>query len=194
MSQKSNFTGGRELEEARQQNPSLGNLLRRMVGAINNMANSAGVSATGKAAAPPNIGALNVKASGEIVHLTISDTSPIQKPIEYFIEHSTEPNFTNPYVVHLVSSRNAFLNLPSKTDGGASQKWYFRAYSQQLGSDPSTPVYYGGKTPVGITLSGSTQLTPLTSTGSGTASNTGGQGGWGRGKVQQRAQQGTTRQ
>jgi hypothetical protein len=179
---KQTFIEGHELEKIRMENAFLGRVLGRLVSGINNLAQNAGLSPVGKTITPPKIGAISVKASGEIVHATIFDPQAT-KTREYFIEASTEPNFLYPHVFHLVSGRGAFIHLPSKTDSGSAQPWYVRGYSQDPGSDPSEPVYYGGATAQSITLSGTTQLTPLQSTGSGSASPFGGQGGWGRGKV-----------
>jgi hypothetical protein len=192
MSQGSNFDGGKQLVEIQNENPSLGRLLQRTVSAINRLASNAGVSPVGQLPIPPTIGAINVKASGETVHVTVDDASEATTNREWFIEHATEPNFIAPHVVHLKSSRGAFLNLPSKTDAGTAQGWYFRGYSQDPGSPPSAPVYFGGLSPTKVTLSGSTQLTPLASTGSGTASPLGTQGGWGRGKIPVRPAGSTT--
>ena len=180
---KANFFPGKQLIQVQNENPSLGNLLRRMSAAINRLGLNAGVSPVGSLPAPPTVGAVNVKASGETVHVTVFDASEATTNREWFVEHATEPNFIAPHVVHLKASRGVFLSLPSKTDAGGSQPWYFRAYSQEPGSPPSAPVYYGGLSPTAVTLTGSTQLTPLASTGSGTASPLGNQGGWGRGKV-----------
>jgi len=190
MTQKANLMGGRELEEIRNANPSLGNLIRRVINAVNTVAQNAGIAPLGESDPPPSIGGVTVKASGGLAHVTISDTNEITKPIEYFIEHDTDPNFTNPHVKHLVASRGAFIPLPAQDDNGTAQNWYFRAYSQHPGSAPSKPVYFGGLSPSPVSVGGSTQMTPLQSTGSGTASNTGGQGGWGRGKVFTRPAQG----
>jgi hypothetical protein len=183
MTQRADLIGGRELVQVRNENPSLGNLIRRVIAAVERMAQNTGVSAVGQAAPPPTVGAVQVKAAGGIAHVTVSDSAQVSKPVEYFIEHDTDPNFPAPHVVHLVSSRGAFLNLPAKNDAGASQNWYFRAYSQYPGSQPSKPVYFGGLSPTAVSVGGAVQLTPLSSTGSGTASPLGGQGGWGRGKV-----------
>ena len=183
MTIKANLIGGHELDLIRNQNPSLGSILNRIIRALERTAQNAGVSAIGEMEPPPSVGSVNVKASGGVAHVTINDGAEITKPIEYFIEHDTNPNFTNPHVQHLVASRGAFLNLPSKNDAGEAQSWYFRAYSQYPGSQPSKPVYFGGLSPTAVDTGGSTTLTPLPSTGSGTASTLGGQGAWGRGKT-----------
>ena len=183
MSQKSNLDSGRELVRISQDNPLLGNLLRRIIKGITQTASNSGVSPVGESDPPPTIGAVNIKASGEIVHATINDAAPVVKGINYFVEAATEPNFLNPHVEDLGTSRGKFFNLPSLTDTGGAQTWYFRGYSQYLGSKPSTKIPYGGLAPTGVTLTGSTQLTPLSSTGSGTAASNGSQGGQGFGNL-----------
>lgn len=187
MTQKANLMGGQELEEVRNANPALGNLLRRIVTAINNTAQNAGIAPLGQADPPPSVGAVSVKAANGVAHVTITDNNPVQKPIEYFIEHDTDPNFTNPHREHLVTSRGRFIPLPAKDDNGTAQNWYFRAYSQYPGSQPSEAVYFGGLSPTAVSVGGTTQFTPLTSQGGGTSN--GQQGGWGRGKVQEKPQE-----
>ena len=187
---KTNFDGGKELAQIRNENPILGNWMTRVGKAINRLGLNTGVSPIGQLPTPPSIGALNIKASGETVHATITDSSEATTNREWFVEHSTDQ--VNWHVEHLGVSRGRFFNLPSKTDSGAAQPWYFRAYSQDPGSPPSKPVYFGGLSPTPVSLTGSTQLTPLQSTGSGTASPLGTQGGWGRGKTPYRPAASTT--
>lgn len=174
----------------RNENPLLGNLLRRVILAINTLGQSAGHSPTGHLEAPPQIGSLTVKASGGNVHAVINDPSKITRPIEYWLEHTTDANLVNWHPAHLMGSRESFLSLPGLTDAGGAQPWFFRAYSQYPGGPPSAPVYFGGQSPSAVTVGGTVQLTPLAPTGSGTASTLGGQGGWGRGKVFERPSQG----
>ena len=193
MTERANIIGGREIQQIRQENPLTANVLRRIISAITQTATSAGVSPVGRASAPPTIGAINVKASNGLVHATIQDSSANDTSTEWFIEHDTNPNFTAPYVKHLVSSRDLWVNLPQNADDGHMQLWYFRGYSQKPGSPPSAPVYFGGLSPTGVNVGGGVNLTPLSSTGSGTASPTGQQGGWGRGKVPTRPPQGPKR-
>jgi hypothetical protein len=193
MPNRSNLDGGRELAYWQSENPLQANLIRRIIRGVTQTATNAGVSPVGQADAPPTIGSVNVKANVETVHVTISDAAPIRKGINYFVEADTDPNFTAPHVEDLGSSRGKFFTLPSKTDSGDAQPWYFRGYSQYPGSPPSRPVYFGGLSPTSITLTGSTQLTPLNSTGSGTASPSGQQGGSGFGIVPVRPQQGPKR-
>lgn len=193
MTQKANLQGGRELEAVRLRDPDAGNLLRRIIEAVNRLAFNSGQSPTGENPTPPSIGAVNVKASGGVAHVTINDATETTRAREYFVEYDTNPNFPGPHVAHLGVPRGTFLTLPALNDSGAAQNWYFRAYSQEPGSLPSMPVYFGGLSPMAVSVGGSVRLTPLQSTGSGTASPLGNQGGWGRGKVPVRPQFGPKR-
>src|SRR5207253_3159090 len=116
-------------------------------------------------------------------HVTISDNNAIQRGINYFIEHDTDPNFTNPQVEDLHASRQKTLSLPAMDDDGNPQPRYVRVYSQYKGSPPSAPIYFGGNTPTPVNPGGTAKLTLLRSTGSGTAQNSGEQGASGLGKV-----------
>lgn len=197
MSDKqSNLVAGRELDLIRQgefDGPLLASLLRRIIDGVNTVATNTGTSPTGEAQTPPAIGGVNVKVNGETAHVTIQDANEVDRSHEWHLEYTTNDQFSSPHYMYLGPSREAFLNLPSKDDTGNPQKWYVRAYSQKMGSQPSAPVYYGGLTPTAIEPSGSTQLTPLSAPGSGTASPFGTQGGWGRGKIPVRPAQGPKR-
>lgn len=186
MTQKASFDGGRELTEWRNGTISpvrQATFVQKIVDAVNRTAQNIGVSPVGESAAPPKIGSVNVKTSGEMVHVTLNDAQAIQRGIQYHIEYATNQEFVGSHVAHIGDSRGAFLNLPAKDDSGNPHSWYFRGYSQYHGSQPSEPVIFGGLSPTAVALTGSTQLTPLPSTGSGTATNAGTQGGWGLGKT-----------
>lgn len=158
--------------------------LNRIQEAINGLGNSVGADATQPLPPPPPIDSVNVKAASGLAHVTLTHNAPISRNIQYHVEMDTDPNFPAPHVVDLGSARGAFVSLPAKDDSGSSQSWYFRAYPQQFGSSgPAIPTNYGGTTPAAVNVGGTTQLTPLQSNGSGTASSDGTQGGWGLGKI-----------
>ena len=160
-------------------------MLRKIVEAINQTANVLGVDSTAMRSAPAPPQGINVKAASGLVHVTITDHSQRGRSLNYFLEHDTDPAFPNPHVVHLVASRGAFLTLPAKNDSAVAQPWYFRAYSMYPGSQKrSNHVVFGGVVPTPVSVGGTVALTPLTSTGSGTASTTGQQGGVGFGTSQ----------
>jgi hypothetical protein len=177
------FDGGQLQAEVKNVWPKLGILLGQHEAAINTVGQNAAVAPVGEIAAPSRPGAVNVKVAGEIAHITIDDPQPLQRGAQYHVELATNPQFSAPHVEHLGSSRGRFITLPTNDDTGAKQTWYARAYSQYQGSQPSTFTYHGGDAPTGFQMAGATNLTPLPSTGSGTASNNGQQGGSGLGKV-----------
>lgn len=131
---------------------------------------------------PPTLEGMNVKASNGLVHITLTHNAPIQKGIQYYTEADTSPSFPQPHIFDMGASRSHFVTLPAKTDENADQSWYFRSYCQYSGSKATTPVVFGGSVATPVSVGGTTQLTPLASTGSGTASGTGRQGAQGAGK------------
>lgn len=158
--------------------PRFALMMRQVVNAINQTANAVGVDSTSFQSPPHAPQSLNVKAANGLVHATITDGSQRSRATSYFLEHDTDPAFSNPQVLHLNASRTGFLTLPAFDDNGDAQSWHFRAYAMLPGSTkPSAPIYFGKDTaPTPVNVGGTTQLTPLSSTGSGTASTTGQQG------------------
>ena len=178
-----NFSGGDLLTEITNMWPKLGILLRKHETAINTTAQNAAVSPTAELQAPSAPGQVNVKVAGEIAHITVDSPQQAQRGVNTFVELSTNPKFSQPHVEDLGASRGKFINLPTKDDSGATLTWHARAYHQLPGSQPGAFTYFGGVSPSSFTMGGTTQLTPLPSQGSGTASNDGQQGGRGLGKV-----------
>jgi hypothetical protein len=177
--------GGRELAALYDKDPLTATLIDRIISAVNLSANNSAVSPLGDSPAPPPIDNLSVKAAGEMVHFAITHSAKVSRNIRYFVEADNYPSFPRPLVTDLGSSRSSHpLTLPSLSDSGSQLSWYFRAYAQYPGSKPSIPTVLGGvNNPTAIQLKGSTKLTPLNPTGSGTASTTGMQGGSGLGKT-----------
>lgn len=207
MSQGANeqLEGGRELAYIAQRDVYAGNLFNRIITACNTLAKNAGVSSVGKIPPPPPIDALNVQGTqsgntitcpGEILHYTIQHNQAIQKGIRYFSEIDTDPNFPAPHVIDHGTSRSAFLTLPTFQNNGHTQNtYYLRSYAQYPGSDPVKPTVFGGlEGAYQIKMSGLNNASLLTSTGSGTASSSGQQGGKGLGVVLSRKPPGPKRQ
>jgi hypothetical protein len=192
----SKLSGGEYLNHLFNSDVRLGTLLQKIINGVNQLGQASGVDAVGETSAPTGPNGVAVKASGEMVHIAVTDNSSLQRGTKYFTEYANEPNFLQPWVVDHGASRNTQLTLPTKTDGGTStHSWYFRSYSQLPGSQPSAPVTYGGAaSPTAITLTGSTEMTLIPSNGSGTASPNGSQGAQGLGKQFTRAAQGPKRQ
>jgi len=178
------LNGGELLSEVENTWPKLGVLLRQtIIPAIRTVAQNAAVATSGELSPPARPGAVNVRVAGEIAHVTINDPQELQRGAQYHVELSTDPQFSAPHVEHLGSSRGRFITLPTNDDAGTKHTWYARAYTQYQGSQPSGFTYHGGDSPAGFQMQGATNMTPLASTGSGTASSNGQQGGSGLGKV-----------
>lgn len=188
MSSNGDLSGGRALTRLMQTDAISGSLVQKIITAINNMGRNAGVSPTGQLSAPTAPNGLDVKASGGFVHVQITDNNPLNKGIHYFVEADTNPSFSQPIVIPHGPSRTIHpFPLPANDDNGNAQSWHFRAYAQYPGSLASAKTVFGGAsgaTPVSV--GGSTSMTLLPSTGSGTASPTGTQGGQGFGKTSTR--------
>ena len=199
------LTGGRELSYISQRDNYAGSLFTRIIDAVNALAKNAGVAAVGKVPPPPPINSVTVSggsanngvmtvASTEILHWTIQHSQAIQKGIRYFSEVDTSTAFTNPHVHDHGTSRSGFMTLPTNNSAGTKQTYYLRSYAQYPGSDPCKPTVLGGLSgAIGIQMGGSSNLSLLPSTGSGTASSSGQQGAKGLGVVLNRPAPGPRR-
>ena len=199
------LTGGRELAYIAMRDNYTGSLFSRVIDAVNTLAKNAGVAAVGKVPPPPPINSVTVSggsanngvmtvASTEILHWTIQHSQAIQKGIRYFSEVDTSTAFTNPHVHDHGTSRSGFMTLPTNNSAGTKQTYYLRSYAQYPGSDPCKPTVLGGLSgAIGIQMGGSSNLDLLPSTGSGTASSSGQQGGKGLGVVLNRPAPGPRR-
>jgi|SRR5580658_1497510 hypothetical protein len=155
--------------------------------AINQTNTQNGTDPTQMTEPPHAPSTLNVAAGSDHVHLTITDPSQRARALSYFAEWSVnDPNFLAPHVEHLGASRGRVLALPAKNGAGTPYNYFFRAFSSTLGSkSASKKVYFGSSiAPTAVTLSGSSTLDLLPSTGSGTAATNGQQAGQGFGHSQ----------
>lgn len=177
------------LKEISNRDPHLGKLLEVLFAGVDGIANHIGVNPTGRLQPPDPIKAINVKAGTDHVHVTLNDPSAVRKNIQYFVEWSAnDPTFANAHQEHLGASRGRPLSLAAKDDGGTPINYYFRAYSQYLGSDAQQKKTFFGDSinPTAVTLTGNSRLTPLPSAGSGTAPHDGSRAGLGLGTDLQR--------
>lgn len=182
----SKLDGGRYLSDLYSRDSIQATFLDSIIRAINKLGTATGADPVGDVTPPPPVNAITIKASGELIHATLSHAAVVTRAINYFLEADTSPSFTQPHVMDLGSSRTHVFHLPTFDDAGGIHNWYFRAYAQYPGSKPSKPTVLGGLgNPTAVKLQGPSKLTLLPSTGSGTASPTGQQGGQGRGKAAQ---------
>ena len=148
--------------------------------AHNQVFTKSSMAPVGESAVPAPIANLSVTGGNGVYQAVIQDNSSVTWGISYFLEYSDTANFASPHVIPLGPARTwrGTLNLPGL---------YWRAYSQYQGGQPSAVVYYGSQTtPVVVTAGGAISPVLPGSTGSGTASGNGTQGGSGYGKVSKR--------
>jgi|SRR5882762_1055407 len=136
----------------------------------------------GTPAAPPQVNGVQVSGANGYLHVAVNDTNDVYSGVQYFAEHSDNPNFTDPQIVPMGASRN--VNIPV-----GDQNRYVRVYSSYGSSPPSSPVYHGGVVPASVN-GGGTNSGPafLPSQGSGTGLP--GEGISGNGQIPFRSQNG----
>jgi hypothetical protein len=139
---------------------------------------------SGQPTAPPAINGLKVTGQNGHFNLAITDNNPIYRGIQYYAEHDTSPNFTNPQVIHLGDARNHNVFLGNQT-------LYWRAYSSYSSSPPSAPAYHGsGAAPTPV-AGGGTIGGPAFQASQGSGTGSPGQGLAGPGIAPFRSKTGT---
>lgn len=192
IGKRAQLEGQSELTAIQQKDFNAGNLFARIIAAVNTLATNVGATAVGKLDPPPPIQGITVQGTqsenvmtcpSEILHLTLNHAQELSKGAHYIHEISTDPNFSAPHVIDAGCSRSLFMHLPAKqSDGVTPQIYYHRAYAQYRGSDAQKPTVFGGLAgATQIVMTGSSGTSLLPSTGSGTASADGTQGGKGLG-------------
>lgn len=197
MGQGVQIDGGRELEILSQEFPLAGSFGRRIIEAVNRLAQTIGASATGLLPAPPPVDSTDVSGSydattntmtvnGEVLHAVHTHNVPINRGIQYVTEVADNPNFTNAHPIDIGSSRSVFAHLPANDANNVPIGYYMRTTAQYPGSQPSQPTVFGGlQGPTKILMTGTSRVSLLTSQAGGTARP--GQHGQGLGEVLARA-------
>jgi len=137
--------------------------LVKIVGAVNAASQGAGVDPSTPGQAPTPVASVMVQAANGWFDLAITDPAASRPGLFYFAESDVTPAFSAPRVYFLGASRNLYVQLGNQT-------LYWRAYSQYVGSSPSTPVSYGTP-PIAVVGGGASGPAPLASSGSGTPAN-----------------------
>lgn len=159
---------------------SLGDITQR----VSNIEQQTNTNQSGAPPVPPQIDSLSVMAQDGIFDAKINDSSNVYRGVEYFLEHSTTPNFSQPHVIHLGTTRNWRGYL-------GNLGLHFRAYSGYSTGASSAHVYHGSAAQPLLVQGGGVSGPALqSSSGAGTALNDGTQGGHGYGPVQYRSQDG----
>jgi hypothetical protein len=162
-----------QLAPLKNRDPYLYETLTKVVAAVNAASQNAGVDPSTPSPAPTSIASLNVQAANGWFDLAIADPSSGRPGLFYFAESDVTPAFSSPRVYFLGASRNLYVQLGNQT-------LYWRAYSQYVGSLPSSPVAFGTP-PQGVVGGGNSGPTPLPTSGSGALNNGAVRGGNGFG-------------
>lgn len=148
-----------QLAPLKDRDPYLYETLTKIVSAVNATSQRAGVDPSVPAPAPTPIASINVQASNGWFDISIADPSDARPGLFYFAESDVTPAFSAPRVYFLGASRNLYVQLGNQT-------LFWRAYSQYIGSLPSSPVAFGTP-PAAVTGGGATGPAPQPSQGSG---------------------------
>jgi hypothetical protein len=152
-----------QLAPIRDRDPYLYETLTKIISSVNATSQRAGVDPATPAPAPTAVASINVQASNGWFDLSITDPSHARPGLFYFAESDTTPAFNAPRVYFMGASRNLYLQLGNQT-------LYWRAYSQYIGSLPSSPITFGSP-PIAVVGGGSSGPAPQASTGSGVLPN-----------------------
>src|SRR5271167_217687 len=152
-----------QLAPIKDRDPYLYETLTKIVSSVNATSQAAGVDPSTPAPAPTAVASINVQASNGWFDLSVTDPSDARPGLFYFAESDTTPAFSSPRVYFMGASRNLYTQLGNQT-------LYWRAFSQYVGSLPSTPISFGAP-PTAVVGGGSAGPTPLPSNGSGALPN-----------------------
>jgi hypothetical protein len=177
--------GGGNQAEVASKDPRHAQVHQDIIDAINRLAVSVGASPTGEIPAPKPPDAVDVKVVGEMVHVSINHSGPIERGINYFTEVTPNTTPNTPIVYHHGTSRTPPpFTLPTYPDGGGAKTQYtIHSYTQHPGGAPSGRTLAAGGP---FEMAGTTQMTLLPGRGSGTAPNNGQSAGQGFGVNQRR--------
>lgn len=128
----------------------LATILTNVVNGANTMEQQTNSNMNGSPIAPPKVDALSVKGQNGHYSLSIHDSNKnIFRGVNYYVEHSEDPSFSNPQKIHIGDPRDHTVFLGSGTR-------YFRAYSAYASSPSSPPTYHGTEAqPIGVDAGGS---------------------------------------
>src|SRR6266702_3996532 len=152
-----------QLAPLKDRDPYLYETLVKIVASVNATSQRAGVDPSTPAPAPSPIASVSVQASNGWFDISIADPSHARPGLFYFTESDTTPAFGSPRVYFMGASRNLYVQLGDQT-------LYWRAYSQYVGSLPSSPINFGTP-PTAVAGGGASGPAPLPSQGSGALAN-----------------------
>ncbi len=126
----------------------LATILTNVVNGANTMEQQGNFNMTGNPQAPAKVDALSVKGQNGHYTVSIHDNNPNFRGIQYYLEHSSDPNFSNPQKIHIGDPRDHQVFLGKGTR-------YYRAYSAYPSGPSSPAVYHGTEAqPLGVDAGG----------------------------------------
>ena len=145
---------------------------------VSNLETQTNTNAQAQPTAPPAINGVHVSTGpGGEFQIAITDQNQISRGINYWAEHDSDPNFSNPHIIDMGQSRNHSVYL-------GAQALHWRAYSSYPAS-PSSPAQYHGSAAQPLPVMGGVPGPRAQSQGAGTGAPA--QGLHGPGPVPQRA-------
>ena len=155
----------------------LGELLTQIQQGVNNIEQQTNSSALGAPQAPPALNSLKVSASNGHFQIEINhDGAQFYRGVQYFVEHDSSAQFTNPHVIDMGASRNASVFL-------GNTKRYFRAYAAYPGSGPGPIAYHAKNGQPQVVSGGGSVPGAVFGDSQGSGTGTAGQGHSGPGPV-----------
>jgi len=152
----------RNLADIRSRDAKLYEALSDIIRQQQAIAQQVNANGTAEPLPPPRVGGVRVTGQNGYLHVAIQDDGAIYRGIRYYVEHADNPHFSNPIVVPMHDSRNVTIPVGNQTR-------YVRVYSAYPWTAPSTAVYHGGASPIGVSGGGpDTGPLYLASEGSGT--------------------------
>ena len=114
--------------------------------------------------APPQLNGLHVDGGAGVYHVYLTDYNQnLYRGAEHTAYYSETPDFANAHAVHLGPARDIRVNL-----GHPGPLYWAANHGYGPSSPPSSPVYFGGAQPVGVTAMGTVAPPLRPSQGSGT--------------------------
>ena len=136
--------------------------------AITNHIQQTNGNATGEPQPPPAQMGIKVSARDGYMHVAINDQGPLNRGVQYWVHHASNPNFTD--AIHTQASGTELRN---HTEFIGNQTRYVRVYKSYPWSGPSEPIVHGGAIPIAVNgggnVAGPLFLSPQ-GTGTGPAS------------------------
>lgn len=116
--------------------PRLFEAFMGVVGGIRNLETQGNFSGMSAPPTPPAVNGLKVTTGpGGEFQLAITDNGQVSRGINYWAEHDTSPDFSNPHIIDMGQSRNYNIHM-------GAQSLYWRAYSSYPSGQASPYVYH----------------------------------------------------